>query len=212
MSILIDLTGNIYGRLTVICQVENTKEGRARWKCRCDCGNEKDIPGKDLRRGNIKSCGCLRREASSSRKKTHGASESRLYYIWLTMKQRCNNPNNHKARDYRNRGITICSEWNEFEEFQKWALANGYADNLTIDRIDNDGNYEPKNCRWATAIEQGSNKRNNVNITFDGKIKNIAQWAREYGLKHGVVQKRIKYLGWSIEKALTTPARKRVVV
>ena len=201
---LIDLTGKTFGRLTVISRSKN-KFGRVYWLCKCECGNEKSISGKELNNGNTRSCGCLRKEISATKARTHGQTESRLYYIWLTMKQRCENPNSAKAKDYCHRGITVCPEWHSFEVFQEWALANGYADNLTIDRIDNNKDYSPDNCRWTDNKTQANNRRSNVLITFNGITQTIAQWAEQLGMKFNTLQNRIKYLNWSVERALTTP-------
>jgi hypothetical protein len=204
MSKMIDMTGKKFGRLTVINRVEKRPNGRAFWHCECDCGNKLIVIGKDLRNGNTKSCGCLRKEAVGVRFRTHGQAESRLYYIWLTMKQRCENPNSTKAKDYCHRGITICREWHSFEAFQEWALANGYAENLTIDRIDNNKDYSPDNCRWTDNKTQANNRRSNVLLTFNGITQTIAQWAEQLGIKFNTLQGRIKYLNWSVERALTT--------
>jgi len=207
---LIDLTGQIFGRLTVISRSEN-KHGRAYWRCKCECGNEKDVIGKELKSGNVKSCGCLRKEIVGTQFRTHGATETRLYYIWSSMKKRCENPYHEKhKKDYQGRGIAVCNEWHDFSVFQEWALANGYADNLSIDRIDNNKGYSPDNCRWTDSKTQANNKRNNVHITFNGITQTIAQWADSLGMAFNVLHNRISYLGWSIEEALTTPVRGRV--
>ena len=208
MSRLIDLTGRKYGRLTVL-ERSFTKSERVFWKCKCECGKYKNASGKDLKRGTVRSCGCLLREVTSERFRKHGGSESRLYYIWSSLKKRCENPYQDKhKKDYQGRGITVCDEWHSFEVFQEWALANGYADNLTIDRIDNNKGYSPDNCRWTNNKTQANNKRSNVNISYNGKTQTIAQWAEQLGMKHNTLRNRI--LNWTIEKALTTPVNGRV--
>jgi hypothetical protein len=204
MSKLIDLTGQEFGRLTVIKQAVS-KNGRIAWNCKCDCGKEKDIIAKDLRSGKTQSCGCFMRESVSHRTKTHGQSKSRLYFIWTTMKQRCENPNSHKAKDYFERGITICPEWHSFDVFQEWALANGYSDKLTIDRMDNNKGYGPENCHWTNNKDQANNRRSNVNLTFNGITQTIAQWAESLCMEYNTLHARLSYYGWSVEKALTTP-------
>lgn len=204
-----DLTNKTFGRLTVLDYAYTSKNGRPFWRCKCVCGNVKDIAAKDLKRGTIRSCGCLRRETVSIRRKTHGSSRTRLYCIWLSMKHRCETLRNGKAHKYYvERGIVVCKEWHDFSVFQKWAFENGYNDNLTIDRIDNNGNYCPENCRWTDILTQANNKRNNVKVTYKNKTQTIAQWAREIGMKYTTLDVRL-LKGWTVEAALTTPVMRR---
>lgn len=206
MSKRIDITNIKFGRLTAINYVFS-KGGRTYWHCKCDCGNEKDISAKDLRRGTIRSCGCFRAEIVSKRRKTHGATETRLYHIWSTMKRRCETVKDGKAKkDYIDRGITICAEWHDFSIFQKWAFDNGYGEKLTIDRINNDGNYCPENCRWVDNRTQQNNKRSNVRLTYNNKTQTIAQWAEELGMKYNTLDERLRR-GWSVTSALSTPVK-----
>lgn len=159
MPKLIDMTGQRFGRLTVI-ERHGTKGGHAAWLCECTCGNTVIVDGKFLRMGATQSCGCYRKECAAERHTTHGRSKSRLYNIYHNMLKRCFKSNNHKYKDYGGRGITVCDEWKDsFQAFYDWAMANGYSDELTLDRKNNDSNYEPSNCRWATQKEQANNRR-----------------------------------------------------
>lgn len=140
----------------------------------------------------------------------HGLNETRIYKTWVRMKVRCYNQNHDRYKNYGGRGITVCDEWkNDFKKFYEWAMKNGYSDDLTIDRIDVNGNYEPSNCRWITNKEQCNNRRNNHFITYNGKTQTVSEWAEEIGLDYNTLLVRINRLHWDIEKALTTPLRGR---
>ena len=203
MNKCIDLTGQKFGKLAVIQRI-GSKDRKAVWRCRCDCENIVDVVGKDLRNGHTKSCGCLRVEQTSKVHRTHGKSKSRLFSIWQAMLKRCYRNNNKDYKRYGGRGITVCEEWLKFEPFNDWAVANGYKEGLTIDRIDTNGNYEPSNCRWATIKEQCNNRTNNSFITYNGKTQTITQWADELGINYRTLVGRVKRLHWSVEKAFTT--------
>lgn len=204
----LDLTGLVYGKLTVLYYSHSNKDGRTVWHCKCNCGNEKDVSSKDLKRGTIRSCGCLRIETSRKRMTTHGSTDTRLYNIWTSMKARCETSKEEKfIKNYQNKGIIICDEWHDFSIFQKWALENGYADKLSIDRKDNNGNYCPENCRWVDQKTQQNNKSSNKRLTYNNKTQTIAQWAEEIGMKYNTLDERLRK-GWSVERALITPVGK----
>lgn len=161
-----DLTGQRFGRLTVISEAEPGKGRRRRWRCRCDCGGETTTSTSKLTRGGTRSCGCLTRESARARHLEHGGKGTRLYNIWKNARQRCRNANNPDYQKwYGSRGVRFAPEWDDFAKFRAWAVANGYNDSLTLDRIDPNGDYTPTNCRWATWKEQRHNQRRSKGVT-----------------------------------------------
>lgn len=211
MSKVHDLTGQRFGRLVVLEQAENSKDRKKQWRCRCDCGNEVVVRGYYLHSGLTKSCGCFHKERTKQVGKAnaqHGLSHTRLYCIWNDMIRRCYNQKATRYSNYGGRGITVCDEWkNDFMAFRDWAVANGYNDNLTIDRKDNNKGYHPENCRWATVSEQANNMRSNTMLTYNGKTQNMKLWSNELGISYSALVSRFKR-GWNVDKALSTPVRK----
>ena len=191
-----NLVGRQFGELIVLKRNPvNSKSGNARWDCKCSCGNIATVIGSKLRSGATKSCGCARKS-----KIAQGFSKTRLYRIWSLMKKRCYRNENENFKHYGGRGIEVCEEWKkDFIAFRSWALSHGYADNLSIDRIDVNGNYEPSNCRWADIKTQAHNRRNNHIITYLNNDYTVSEFAELLKVSYWTVSNQLK-LGWSIEK------------
>lgn len=199
--------GDRYGRYVILREVASERPGR-HVLCRCDCGTVKVVRFSHLVNGNTSSCGCYKRDLTIATKRTHGQSGTRLYYVWVEMRQRCQNPRHPRYPLYGGRGIRVCDEWKDFERFRSWALANGYRPGLSLDRIDNDGDYEPGNCRWVPQLVQNNNSRRCKMITYRGRTQSLAQWARELGLNYRTLRSRLR-IGWSVERAFETPMEGR---
>lgn len=202
-----DLIGQRFTRLVVVSMSGKNKNGSTVWLCECDCGNKKNVVGNRLIGGNTKSCGCYNRDLTIERNKRgrkypEGDAGSPLYSSWNKMIQRCYKKNTKDSKDYGDRGITVCDEWRDnFLAFKEWALNNGYEKDLSIDRIDVNGNYEPSNCRWADDITQANNKRNNRRITINGITKTLQEWSRISGLGHKTIRYRVEN-NWPDDKIL----------
>lgn len=197
-----DLVGQRFGRLTVIAEGARTANKKRTWICRCDCGNIKKNPvvGYDLKSGKVQSCGCLYTESNKGRNEKHGKSGIRLHRIWLSMRQRCGYSSGDCFKNYGGRGITVCEEWkNNFQAFYDWAMANGYKDNLTLDRKDTNGNYCPENCRWATMKAQQNNRRNNRIVEYCGEKYTLSELAQKLNIRPATLAWRIAH-GWSEEE------------
>ena len=198
-----NLDGRRFGYLSVV-KLAHAYGGHAHWLCRCDCGKDTVVKGSHLRSGHTISCGCKRGNIA------HRESNTRLYHIWNGMRERCSNPNNPQYDSYGARGIQVCPEWLEYVNFRDWALANGYAENLSIDRIDNNGGYCPENCRWATAREQANNTRKTRLLTYNGETHSVSEWARKLNINQSTLSMRINKYGWSVEDALGKEIKKYV--
>ena len=211
-----DLSGNKYGKLTVMkLDLNNTK--RIHYLCRCDCGKIISVRADSLKSGAIKSCGCLSKERAREQglKNTkHGGNrrlgskeERRLYGIWSGMKSRCRNMKEKSYKNYGGRGIDYCEEWNEFAPFQQWALSNGYANNLTLDRIDNNEGYNPDNCRWVDYTAQNNNRTNSIHLVIDGIDHTLSEWCRISGISYKVAYARYRN-GWDANSIIFNKVRK----
>lgn len=184
---LSDITGQRFGRLTVLREVNNSKykSNIAMWECLCDCGNIVATQGTALRNGHTKSCGCFRLDMASENAIIHGGSYTRLYQTWADMKSRCNNPNHKSYINYGGRGISYAKEWEDFEVFKEYALVNGYCDDLTIERIDVNEGYFPGNITFILVNKQPMNRRNSINITYNGETKTLGEWSFKFGINRG---------------------------
>lgn len=216
---LIDLTGQRFGRLTVVSRAESkvNKNGSktTMWNVVCDCGQHRIVQSSNLLTGHTISCGCYGNNILGNHNRTHGFSDSRLYGVWIGMKNRCYNEAAPKFNRYGGRGITICDEWlceHGFENFREWAYTNGYDENApkgecTIDRINNNKGYEPSNCRWANPHNQANNRRTNHLYELDGEWLNISQIAERFNLPYDFLYRRIHDCGWNVKDAIEKPKK-----
>jgi len=204
-----DMTGERYGRLTVdhlYCRGGNGK--KLLWACICDCGNVVNVSRDKLVSGHTTSCGCFHKDEVSKRVIKHGMSNTRLFWCWQHMINRCENPKDKNYNHYGGRGITVCEEWHDSSTFINWALNNGYEKKLTIDRIDVNGNYEPSNCRWVDYKTQDRNKRNNIFITYEGETHCLSEWCEIKGLPYDRTQRRY-YKGYPLDLVFKKGVLKR---
>lgn len=198
------LPGQRFGRL-VVCGFESTRNGNHYWRCLCDCGCERAVSTTNLNNGHVKSCGCFKSDFHS----THRMSQSRAYKAWINMKTRCGNANTHYYKDYGERGIRVCDRWQSFEAFHE-DMGDPPSRTHSIDRIENDGNYEPGNCRWATPTQQVRNRRNNIVVEYRGESKCLSEWAHLTGIPQNTLRYRLSH-GWNADRAFTTrPANGRI--
>ena len=201
-----NLIGKQFNSFTVVGEASHKirTDGKKvrQWRCVCECGNERLLNRRELITGKRKSCGCKHSFYAAQSNTRHGDSHTRLHNIWSGMIERCHCPTEYHYKWYGGRGISVCKAWKEsYETFREWALANGYTENLTIDRIDNDGDYCPGNCRWVDMKTQANNTRRNHFITAYGKTKTLTQWSEEAGVSASTIRKRLK-LGWDAESAI----------
>lgn len=204
-SDVIDIKSNRFGRLIAVDIIEkpDDRPKGVYWKCVCDCGNIKIVSSSSLRRNLTKSCGCLNLETTGRLNRSHGLSKTRLHKIWEMMRLRCNLPTYTYYNDYGGRGITVCNTWNNsFIEFYNWANQNGYDEQLTIERIDVNGNYEPDNCTWATRLQQGRNKRNTIKINDNGEYLTIRELSEKYNIHESNLYHRLNKMKLALNEAL----------
>lgn len=203
---LVNLTGKFFGRLTVLERAGSNKQGASLWVCKCACGQEAVVRSDSLQSEHTKSCGCLQIEKST----THGQADTRLYRVWRNMLARCGNPKNLFYKDYGARGITICSEWTKFEPFYSWAMANGYTDELTIDRLNNDKGYSPRNCRWATMQEQNAVGKHRMRADNKTGVVGVSFHKSTQKYQAQIKNKKVfTYIGSFPTLALAAEARKK---
>lgn len=200
-----NLSNQKFGKLTALKRVDDYIQPCGQhvlmYECLCDCGNIVNVRAEYLKTGHTKSCGCLRIEKQPHT--THGKTGTRIHNIWRSMKRRCYTKSHIEYKRYGARGIIVCDEWNnDFEKFYEWSMKNGYNDNLSIDRIDVNGNYEPSNCRWVTMKEQQNNRRNNHCITYCGKTMTTKQFSEKYNMNYSTLITRLSR-GWSVEKIIS---------
>lgn len=202
MPAFIDLTGQRFGKLTVLERTKDVKSKNTYYICICDCGNQTIVRGSHLTNGTTKNCGCLIKESNI----THGESYTPLYGAWNRMKMRCYDENYPSYKYYHEYGITVCDEWiNDYTSFRDWSLNNGYEKGLTLDRIDNTLGYNPDNCRWTTQKVQQNNKRNNIYVTYFNETHTLAEWCDILNLPYKIIYQRIHRYNMDFWTAISTP-------
>lgn len=202
-----DITGLIFGRLTVLSFAGRNRFSQSQWLCRCICGNTKIVTAAHLNNGHTRSCGCLKIDLATSRVKTHGLSKTRTYDAWLNMRKRCNDPKNQNYHDYGARGIEVCCSWNtSFISFLDDMNVCPYK--MTLERRDNDMGYFKDNCYWATRKTQANNRRSTRLMTYLGETLTMSQWATKLNVKYQTLSHRANLSGWSDERTLSQPVRK----
>lgn len=204
----VDLSGRRFGRWSVLVPTdERGADESIKWLCVCDCGNTGKISSNSLLQNGSNSCGCLRKEIHS----THGMSKTRQYRCYMSMMKRCFDTKNERYKDYGGRGVTVCDKWNRGFEFFWEDMRKSYNNNLTLDRINVNGNYSKENCRWSTPKQQSNNTRNNIKITYNGETKTISEWAEILNIKTNTLRCRYKR-GWNIERLMEQPIQKHKIL
>ncbi len=206
MSTRENLAGLTFCRLTVVAFARSEASGNSLWRCVCSCGKDRVVRSSRLKSGETKSCGCWAREMRPKMTTTHGQSHGREYSSWCAMTERCGRPRTHAYDRYGGRGIKVCDRWLSFENF--FADMGPRPPNHSLDRINKNGNYEPGNCRWASHKQQARNTSGNRLLDFRGEKKTAMEWSEILGLPWTAIYQRVGKLGWSTERALTTPPRK----
>ena len=199
-----NLEGQRFGRLLAVEEIEHIAPGIYNYRCKCDCGNEAVVTNVRLSQGITHSCGCLKKELLVKRNKENSIRKTdnqRILRIWRAMKHRCEFPNDTAYQYYGGKGIKVCEEWQDFNNFQKWCLTSGYSDVLTIDRKNPNKNYSPENCHWVDMTEQNNHKSNNKMLEYQGKIQSLAQWCKELGIDYARTKARINTCHWSVKDA-----------
>jgi hypothetical protein len=204
MAFAMDLTGQVFGRLTA--RLIDRSGKRIRWVCDCECGGKAVVAVSDLIGSHTRSCGCLWRETVPGHNASHRRTGSYLHRIWGLMIQRCHNPNNPAYPKYGGRGIVVCQRWRESFEAFAADMGERPTDRHSVERKNNDGNYNPENCVWATRSEQARNRKSSRLLTLDGVTRTAAEWSEITGLMSWTIRQRIDRYGWTVERALTTPA------
>lgn len=202
-----ELTGQRFGRLTILQRVENDRFGKTQWEARCDCGKLTRTRANTLLKGETLSCGCLFQEKRAlGSKRTHGQARTPLYRVWSSMKGRCLNPTDQAYPNYGGRGITVCLRWREsFEAFVE-DMGLKPSSRHTVGRQDNNGPYSPENCRWETQTQQARNTRRTFSVTFRGETLTLGGWAEKTGIPESALYFRLRTSGWSVKDTLTTPS------
>ena len=205
-----NLIGQRFERLLVKEKKGKNKHNKVVWICICDCGNKVETTTGSLHTGNTQSCGCLGKEKRNQNNLRNKLSNPKIGHVRSGMIQRCYNPKNKRYKNYGGRGIAVCKEWLESPRaFHDWAVASGYKEGLSIERINNNGDYEPSNCRWIPMREQVNNQTLTRYIPYNGEVKTLTQWAKQYRLNISTLKDRLDKLGWTMEKSLTVAAKEQ---